>query len=159
MQHPLRALWVRRLQLSAPLEEKRMDKAPEVFDWVTARAGCSAPQMFILLTERPESDVRAMQVRLGSGYQIKVNKVSDDKFIVSKLHNEGGFAFGGHAVVVERTTSGIVAQLTNSQRTKQPFFAAQASLGPDGRCRYEVSGEEMELWQVSRKALEDLFFQ
>jgi hypothetical protein len=136
-----------------------MDKAPEVFDWVTARAECSAPQMFLLLIERVESDVKAMQARLDSGYQITVNKVADDKFIVSKRHNEGGFAFGGHAVVVERTTSGIVAQLTNSQGTKQPFFSAKVLLGPDGRCRYEVSGEALELWQVSRMALEDLFFQ
>jgi len=38
------------------------------------------------------------------------------------------------------------------------LFEAKASLGFEGRCRYEVEGQPLELWQVSRKALEDLFF-
>lgn len=39
-----------------------------------------------------------------------------------------------------------------------PAFSAVPRLNEDGECRLEVQGERLQFWQVSRKALEDLFF-
>lgn len=137
-----------------------MEQIPETFDWVTARAKCSAEQMFILLVERIESDVTLMRDRLDKArYVVTLNKVAADKVIVAKQYTEGGRAYGGRNVMLKRTHSGItVDRLTAHETEPQPLFEASVFLGPEGRCRYEVSGQALELWQISRKALEDLFF-
>lgn len=135
-----------------------MDKVPEVFDWVTARGNCSVAQMFVLLAERIESDVKAMQAHLADSRQVLTfNRVADDKVIVSKQIKEGGFVFDPRNVSFERSQSGI-SVFTAGKDGKRALFDANVSLGPEGRCRYEVGDQPLELWQVSRRALEGLFF-
>lgn len=138
-----------------------MESILETFDWVPARAKCSAEHMFTLLVARIESDVNAMQSCLDqSRYVLTLNKTAADRMIVAKQTVEGGRAYGGRNVMFKRTPSGVaVDTLTVHRETEpRPLFEATIALGPEGRCHYEVSGQPLELWQVSRKALEDLFF-
>jgi hypothetical protein len=135
-----------------------MEKIPETFDWVDARAKCSTEQMFSLLVERVTSDVESMKARIGSSHRLTFNRIADDKVIVANERIEGGFAFNGRNVMFQRTKGGIVVDTEAQKGPGRALFTASVSLGPEGRCRYEVDGQPLELWQVSRKALEELFF-
>ena len=136
-------------------------KVPETFEWVPARAKCSAEQMFTLLGARIESDAVAMKEQLkNTNYQVGFKKVAADSFVVSKQYLESGFSFKGRNVLVKRTATGIAVDALDIQKesSPRPLFEASVSLGLDGICRYEFDGQPLELWQVSKKALEDLFF-
>jgi hypothetical protein len=71
---------------------------------------------------------------------------------------EGNFVFGGSGVMFKRTESGIVVDMETKGKPGRVLFEARAALGFEGRCRYEIDGQPLELWQISRRALEDLFF-
>lgn len=136
-----------------------MEKIPEVFDWVTARGECSVGRMFVLLMERVESDVAQMQALLDTKRRrLTFNKVADDKVIVANEQVGVGHVFGGTGVMFKRTPSGVVVDIKTRNGPERILFEARLSLGLEGRCRYEIDGHAVELWQVSRKAMEDLFF-
>jgi hypothetical protein len=63
------------------------------------------------------------------------------------------------AVTFERTDRGIVVSSANADGTT-PSFIATPDFADDGECRMRINDEEqlLELWQVSRRALETLFF-
>jgi hypothetical protein len=69
----------------------------------------------------------------------------------------GEFVFG-QAVFFELAIDRIeVIRLMPEGQSKAAFFA-RAHLRPSGECQLEVGSERLELWQVSRMALEPLFF-
>jgi hypothetical protein len=41
----------------------------------------------------------------------------------------------------------------------KPMFTATVTISDDGECRLRVGGQELEFWQVRRRALEHLFFE
>ncbi len=115
--------------------------------------------MFGLLMERVKSDVMAMQAYVDkTRRRIALNKIAGDRFIVAVEQIEGNQVFGGRGVMFKKTSSGIVVDAKGSNRADRALFEATVGLGVEGRCRYEVAGQSLELWQVSRKALEDLLF-
>ena len=137
-----------------------MKQVPEVFDWVTARVECSVGRMFVLLTERVESDVTLMQAHVDKARRrLTFNRVADARFIVAVEQIDGNHVFGGRGVMFKRTNSGIVVDMKVSNKPDQVLFEAKAALSVEGKCHYEVAGQSLELWQVSRKALEDLLFE
>ena len=134
---------------------------PKTCNWVEARAKCSIDQIFIALREVVDSDVKTMQ-SIASTTRAAVDDVSmslatDTKFIVTGRRDPGG-VFDGNSVVFERAIGRIVVKDGRSQGT---MFDVQPALCIDGECRLELvggNGDALELWQVSRKALENLFF-
>ena len=136
-----------------------IEQVPEVFDWVAARGQCSSPQMFLLLTERVKSDVALMKARLQNTNQtLTYTQVSDDAVVVAKERHEGGYMFGGRNVMLKRIPAGVQVDAKASEGAEERMFVALVILSSDGRCRYEIDREPMELWQVSKRALENLFF-
>src|SRR5687768_5027468 len=128
-----------------------MEMAPETSDWVGARARCSTNHTFALLVETVDTDVKAMH---GIGNSLfELNRVAVSKIVVSRIATTGATI---ESVVFERTQTGVT--IKKSESSAQPFLVAKVAVGFDGRCRYEVGGQLLELWQVSQKALEDLFF-
>jgi hypothetical protein len=132
-----------------------MNQVPKTLDWVTARAECSVERLFRLLTETLDTDVKTMQARAPSGTRFTLNALGGNKVVVAKVRGFGGGFMDGDNVVFETTPLGIVAR---TGRADTQLFLAKPSLGLDGECHLEIDGQPHELWQVSRKALEALFF-
>jgi hypothetical protein len=86
--------------------------------------------------------------------EFSVTTPTDSKIVVTKTHHWGSGFGKSEAVVFERTDSGIVARNAKEQH----FFTAKPSLAMNGDCMLEVDDHRLELWQVSKKALEPLFF-
>ena len=126
------------------------------FDWVTARAECSAEQMFARLFDRVQADAQAIQARCGGGLEIKFTR-STGKFGVSKRYDTSQGVVGGEGVLFEMTADGVAVVRVNPDGVRQTQFEASVQLDATGRCRY-VCQEPQELWQISRMALEPLFF-
>jgi hypothetical protein len=133
-----------------------MENVPKTLDWVKARAECSLEHLFMLLREVVDSDVKAMQARKADHRRdFSLGDPNQSKFVVSKAA-EGEQPFRG--VIFERASQGI--RVMSATRTGfEEMFVAKPSLDVAGSCRLEVGGQPLELWQVSRKALEDLFFE
>jgi hypothetical protein len=106
--------------------------------------------MFTLLVETVDADVKAMQAIAPD--TVALNQPAPTKIVV--VRKEGTEPIAG--IVFERIATGVVVRESSQRATT--LFVAKLSLAADGRCRYEVDGTALELWQVSRRALEDLFF-
>ncbi len=130
-----------------------METVPKTLDWVKARAECSLEHLFSLLIEVLDSDVKSMRAHAPDGTQLSLNVLTASKVSISKVQPDRGFSKAGK-VVFDRTSLGINV---GSDRNDL-MFTAKPSLDATGSCRLEIDGQPMELWQVSRKALEDLFF-
>ena len=124
------------------------------FNWVAARQSCSLAQVFQTLKEVLDSDVKAAQGLGILGAEFKINTDATNKIIVGRSQN-CGVAVTGNAVVFELTPTEIRVK---DSRTEQHLFSARPSLVIVGECLLEIDGQPYQLWQVSRKALEDLFF-
>ena len=129
-----------------------MNDVPKTFDWVRARAECSLQHVFLILREVIDADVKSMQA-LSKGPAFKLDTPTDTKLVVVKEYQSGE----AQSVVLERMSNRIEVRAGYQQ---MPMFTAVPSLDASGSCRLHIKGdtEPSELWQVSRKALEDLFF-
>lgn len=57
------------------------------------------------------------------------------------------------------TRSGIEVEVEDERPARgEPLFTASVRMGDDGKCRLVIGDEEVKLWQVSKRALEPLFF-
>ena len=52
----------------------------------------------------------------------------------------------------------LLVESESPSHERSPMFKAVARLQDDGRCRLEVDGAPVHVWQVSKRALEGLFF-
>jgi hypothetical protein len=127
------------------------EKRPSDFDWVTMRAQCSALNMFGLLqadAQKNTDTMEALATARGTplGLQCIVNTGS---FVVVRrlLVGEIGvrFTLSDDQILVE--SQGV-----------DVHFSARLTLNNDGECRLLVGEEELDRWQVLRRALEPLFF-
>ena len=129
-----------------------MESVPKTCDWVKVRHECSLDQMFILLSEVIDSDVKSMESRTKD--VIALGKPAEKKLVVSRKWDIGGM-MTSEAIVFEQTRDGISVK---DARTEKHLFIAKPTVNQVGECKLEVDDQALELWQVSRKALEGLFF-
>jgi hypothetical protein len=119
---------------------------PENFDWVTARAKCTSAAMFTKIRMLIEGDIDEIR---------QINSMFFH-FVSAK---ENRFAVVGKMDIVQKS---VIFVLENDQIVVSTpdahLFSATVTLSNDGECRLKVSGEEYDLWQFRKKALEDLFF-
>lgn len=121
------------------------------FDWVTARANCSIGLLFEQLKVQVEKDIAARQARTqGPPFYYSFRfKFENDAIIAlvegHKIHESVTFRLSNQAIEV-------------MGKDGELLFSATATLNNDGDCRLRVNGEELELWQFRKKALEDLLF-
>ncbi|MGA3095215.1 MAG: hypothetical protein ABSF25_02075 [Bryobacteraceae bacterium] len=123
------------------------------FDWVKARAACSLEVLFQQLRVAVKRDVDSMNAVLaqaGRPVQCQFGDFSN-RFLVMISGN----GFPMRRAEFALSPSGISVEV---DKPKQKTFSAIATLNPDGDCRLVVNNQELELWQVCRLGLEDLFF-
>lgn len=136
-----------------------MSEVPTRLDWVAARAECSLPAIFLALAEVVQSDVESISRRVPtSTARFVFSRPTDLKLLVAKTWDAGGVP-DGDGIVFELVPDRVIRVRTS--RGSQDLFACQPALQPDGACKLTVDGERgapLELWEVSRRALERLFF-
>lgn len=125
------------------------------FDWVSARSKCSPGTVFELLDAAAKQDVESVHRLLQETRNSKL------VFQHSRV---------GKTIVVTRErmdtkedpTSSVTFSLSQNdivvKKGEKEMFHVVPSLNPVGDCKMNISGEEFEVWQVCRRALEDLFF-
>lgn len=128
----------------------RAEKDTSKFDWVTERSSCALPKVFKALRLQVEVDVKTRNTLRpnNSPYEFSVAENGDDFTVVLKakdVHRSVVFTLAEHAILVREDKGG-------------PMFDVTATFGDEGECRLEVNGEERDLWQVRRMALEGLLF-
>ena len=120
-------------------------------DWVRARVACSLHTVFARLIAGVKSDLAARQEvsrDLDQGIHFAISTEDDRNLVVSR--NLRGtvstveFSLGPTEIVIGE--DGI------------PIFTATVALNEAGDCTLVIDGNEMEMWQVRRMALEGLFF-
>jgi hypothetical protein len=129
------------------------------FDWVRARAACSLPGVFGALRDRLQRDVAAANGLNRQGLRFSLNVSREDRIVVSRVRDLAGFS-EGHHVVFFLSANEIQVREVDMVGKERPLFSAKPVLTPGGDCLLVVEGlsDMLELWQVSRKALDDLFF-
>lgn len=129
----------------------------ESFDWVKARAACSMESVFRMLAEVVHSDVKSANRldRARAGFTI--NEPARDKVIVARQRDMHGVV--EEACIVFELMSGEI-KVRQMLPERRDLFSARPILNSEGMCLLEITGERelQRLWQVSRRALDDLFF-
>lgn len=135
------------------------DPVPTHLDWVKARLDCSLPSIFLTLAEVVKSDVASATARI-PGATFTVEHATEHKLIVNKAWTAAGYPQGDAVTFELQPTRGIRVTRAHADR---PLFFAKPALQPDGVCKLEIEGDvpatPLALWQVSRRALERLFFE
>src|ERR1700730_4960936 len=130
------------------------------FDWVKERSECSLERVFHLFAEVVDSDVKSANALKRGGAKFQVKSQAIGKIMVMRTRPVGSTAEMA-GVTFELMENHINVSKRRSKSTEaEAFFSFFPSLNLEGECLVRVEGESemLKLWQVSRKALEDLFF-
>jgi hypothetical protein len=129
----------------------KTDRKPESFDWVTARAKCTAAEIFTKLKMMIETDVEIRNsdaIRQKNTTKFSIVATVEERFVVVAQQYDTQkkiiFALKGQQIEVSALNG--------------PLFTATVTLSDDGECRAKVLDQEYDLWQLRKKALESLFF-
>ena len=133
---------------------------PQYFDWVKARARCSAREMFDRLREVVAADVESANRDLANrGARFRLDPAESGKVftVVRLVHNPPDTPVDARRFNLDGD------EITVTDMRSRPVIAAQAALVEDGdppECLLEVQGHErpMRLWRFSRLVLTRLFF-
>jgi hypothetical protein len=131
-------------------ETEKVEKNPPKFNWVNERSSCALPKVFKALTLQVEEDVRTRNSLRpnNSPYEFSVVEHGGEFTVLLEakdVRRSVIFSLAEHAILV-RDDNG------------NPMFDVTATFSDEGDCRLKVNGEERDLWQVRRMALEELLF-
>lgn len=127
------------------------------FNWVSETFKCSPEMVLGTLREVVDSDVKAVNGLNRSDVSFTLNDDALNKIVVIRRRDMAGF-IEGMGVVFELRARQIHVY-SRTANGEKPLFVASPRVSPeDGECTLAIDGTPMRLWQVSRKALEDLFF-
>lgn len=130
---------------------------PENLDWVTALSKCSLLAVFQNLAEVLDHDVAKANTMGRSGCRFELTRPAPDRISVLRRRDLGGME-EIDAVVFLLAMESIQVVRRDMGGKGPDLFSAKPTFRPAGECFLEVNGEDLRLWQVSRKALQDLFF-
>jgi len=129
-----------------------MSNIPRELDWVGVRAACSVQKIFKELTAGVEDDVKAINA-------VPLPWPNQNSIQCSPNRDGTLFVVGrGNAI------KGLVKFHLGTDRIEIVDEASDQTLvvtltvNDEGRCKLKVGTEELEQWQVRRRALERLFF-
>jgi hypothetical protein len=125
-------------------------------NWVQARAGCSLPGTFHVLREMIDNDVKAANELKRAGFTFELNAQPSGKLLVIRHHDIGGME--DTSVIVFELLPDRITVSDRGQMSTKLLFSAIPYLNEEGECLLTVGGQDLKLWQVRRKALDDLFF-
>jgi len=124
------------------------------FNWVKALAECSLPNCFERLHSGVQSDAVARKSQtLDDRITFEVSRPGPDRIMVTR--GGTGAPIPRVDFVLEHNVIVVEARLGEQFSEK---FRATPGLNSPGECTLMVNGTELELWQVRRLALQDLFF-
>jgi len=126
------------------------ERKPQDYDWVTARSTCSAAIVFEKLRAQAKKNVETRNAMLP-----KINRY------VFAFSDNGSTSFS--VVVTGHDIHGSTRfHLHNEEITISSGDAALYELSPticdDGECRLKSNGQEYDLWQILKMALENVLF-
>ena len=128
---------------------------PEDFDWISARAACSASQAFQKLRLQVESDVSKRN---------EIRTDNEKSKYAYQFTSEGG-AFSVHLVshLFEQMEIGVIFKRTPAgievySLADQLLLQGEVTLSNGGQCRIMVAGSEYNFWQFRKLSLESVFF-
>jgi hypothetical protein len=129
---------------------RKNGKEKQAFDWVKARSACTLPKIFKDLRLRVEQDVKTRNsLRLKTAaYEFAVAESEGGFKVLLKsdaLSTAVTFTLADHAILVRDNTG-------------TPMFEVTLNFTDKGECKLMIGGEEREMWQVQRMALEELMF-
>jgi len=127
-------------------------KQPPTFDWVTARHNCSAMTMLERLRQQVKTDTRRYN-ELNRTERFVFDQSEDrDVYRFTVLDRQGrarrGVQFDWDGEAIQIAASGI------ELRPMKVTF----TVTDDGECKFRIGDDVLDQWQVSRRALESLFF-
>lgn len=127
-------------------------------DWVTKRYECSLKNAFQKLREVVDSDVKSVSKISRPGVTVVIaSDAPKDKIIVDRSIRRSLDPPESSSVVFDLMADEIRVRTVNPDK---PLFSAKPRLNREGDCLLCVTGESelQQIWQVSQKALDDLFF-
>jgi hypothetical protein len=125
-----------------------VEKDTSKFDWVSARAQCSLPNVFRALRLQVEEDVKTRNSLRpnNSPYEFSVAENADDFTVLLEgkdVRRAVVFSLAEHAILV---------------RDDNKMFEVTLTFNDEGECKLNVNEKQRDLWQVRRMALEQLLF-
>jgi len=131
---------------------------PSELDWVNERSACTLNRIFETLKAQVSDDVSIRQGMLMFSTTCSLNfNAQAQQFVVllcGPKHRDADTVYRAIAFILDQPNDRIVVV----DESNNILLEATAALGHDGKCRLRIDGDELELWQVRRRALEDLFF-
>jgi hypothetical protein len=138
-----------------------MQPLPPDFDWIAARTKCSIGRIFEVLATVGEQDVKRAKAMLAETKRNSVGfhfeRQGDIVLVIKERRN----VTGSEARTVIRFSlqaTEIEVDIKDAAKQQANLFTIKPSLNPEGTRKVVVNGQELDNWQVSRLALEDLFF-
>jgi hypothetical protein len=129
---------------------------PEI-DWVNERFSCSLANVFEALRLQVQDDVGKWTKLHPTGNVRKISVVThEDAFTV--LSEPPPTAFGGSRAIERVEFRRHEKTIQVSDKGGKKILEAALTLSDQGECRVKIDGQEYELWQMRKKALEDLLF-
>lgn len=123
---------------------------PANFEWVKARSECCPAKVFQQLRLGVEADIKARMSTLSDEANYGFTATSSPGSITA--HIQGNRL--RRSVTFDETDDGISVR----DESDKVMFRATLTLNNEGECRLKVSGQEYELWQFRKMALEHLLF-
>jgi hypothetical protein len=133
---------------------------PDSFDWVKARSECSIESVFQILKQVVTSNVESAKTIFSKRSDVTFTVTSlDRRFVVTREDSIGsGVKVGCHVTFALSNSAEITVTRDATSVPSVSLFSAKPSFIQNGDCMLEVEGTPLKLWQVSRRALENLFF-
>ena len=120
-------------------------------NWVKARSDCTPEKVFQELAQAVKEDLSKHEQcnpRLASG--LEFGSCEGGKFFVKRV--------GSHLILFEQTDSGIQVSMVPQKGEEKCLLNLSIAMNDAGGCVLSADGDELEPWQVRRRALEETFF-
>lgn len=119
------------------------------FDWVTERGKCSSIHVFEQLRAEAKQNVKTYN-DLPNTHGVQFSSAADGVFSITRSDRRGG-----HMIV--RFTLADDEISIDGQGIDMAMTAA-LTLNDRGDCRLKVNGQELDRWQLLKRALEPILF-
>ncbi len=127
---------------------------PSSFNWVEARRICTPKLQFDLLAEEVKSNVECINKLESRNGAWTFERKPNEKITVARYVEN----FPDSSIVFRLSKEAIVVTRPDGHGNHTPLFEAISRLLDDTSCKLEIDHVPVEIWQVSRRALESLFF-
>jgi hypothetical protein len=140
------------------MSEDRMNNQEQNFNWVEARAKCTPEEAFRALSRMVTSDVDAAN-RIGlRNLRFECIELSSTLLNVVRHQNYGSHEQPNANVSFQLTLEGIQITEHDYAGGVTRDFTTFPALSNEGTAVFRIGSRELHPWQLSREALEPLFF-